>query len=97
MSRIAAALFLLLVPTAASAHVGVGDTSGIARGFLHPIGGFDHVLTMVAVGLFAVGEALYIASRRNKGEEKIEPVRGSLWMTSQDWARSWKQIGRAHV
>ncbi len=53
MSRIAAALFLLLVPTAASAHVGVGDTSGIARGFLHPIGGFDHVLTMVAVGLFA--------------------------------------------
>ena len=47
-------------------------------------------VTTLAVGLFAVGEALYVASRRHLGEEKIEPVRGSLWMTAADWARSWK-------
>ena len=47
-------------------------------------------VTTLAVGLFAVGEALYVASRRHLGEEKIEPVRGSLWMTGADWARSWK-------
>jgi putative tricarboxylic transport membrane protein len=48
-------------------------------------------VTTLAVGLFAVGEALHVASRRRlHGEEKIEPVRGSLWMTREDWRRSWK-------
>src|ERR1700716_3706344 len=47
-------------------------------------------VTTLAVGLFAVGEALYVASRRHHTEEKLEPVRGSLWMTKEDWARSWK-------
>ena len=47
-------------------------------------------MTTLAVGLFAVGEALYVASRRHHTEEKLEPVRGSLWMTKEDWKRSWK-------
>src|SRR5689334_13234993 len=47
-------------------------------------------VTTLAVGLFAVGEALYVASRRHLVEEKLEPVRGSLWMTKEDWQRSWK-------
>jgi putative tricarboxylic transport membrane protein len=47
-------------------------------------------VTTLAVGLFAVGEALYVASRRHIVEEKLEPVRGSLWMTKEDWKRSWK-------
>ncbi len=47
-------------------------------------------ITTLAVGLFAVGEALYVASRCHLIQEKLEPVRGSLWMTKQDWARSWK-------
>jgi putative tricarboxylic transport membrane protein len=47
-------------------------------------------VTTLAVGLFAIGEALYVASRRNKQEDELVPVRGSLWMTAQDWARSWK-------
>jgi putative tricarboxylic transport membrane protein len=47
-------------------------------------------VTTLAVGLFAVGEALYVASRRKHSNETLEPVRGSLWMTRQDWARSWK-------
>ena len=47
-------------------------------------------ITTLAVGLFAIGEALYVASRRHVVEEKLEPVRGSLWMTREDWRRSWK-------
>ena len=47
-------------------------------------------ITTLAVGLFAIGEALFVASRRHHQEEKIEPVRGSLWMTKEDWRRSWK-------
>ncbi len=51
-----------LAPSVAWAHVGVGSTSGFAHGFWHPIGGIDHVLAMVAVGLFAAnlgGRALW--------------------------------------
>ncbi len=47
-------------------------------------------VTTLAVGLFAIGEALFVASRRHLVEEKLEPIRGSLWMTKEDWRRSWK-------
>jgi urease accessory protein len=53
---------LLLASSAAYAHTGVGTTSGFTHGFVHPIGGIDHVLAMVAVGLFAAhlgGRALW--------------------------------------
>jgi len=45
---------------------------------------------VVAVGLFAIGETLYLAARHRHGAEEIIPVRGSVWMTREDWARSWK-------
>jgi putative tricarboxylic transport membrane protein len=47
-------------------------------------------VTTVAVALFAVGETLAVAGAHLRTDEKLEPVRGSLWMTGQDWARSWK-------
>jgi len=47
-------------------------------------------ITTLAVGLFAIGEALHVASRRHHAAEVLEPVRGSLWMTKEDWKRSWK-------
>jgi urease accessory protein len=47
------ALIGLLLPTAAYAHTGVGDAHGFVHGFMHPLSGIDHVLAMVAVGLFA--------------------------------------------
>jgi urease accessory protein len=62
MRAILTALFVLL-PTAAFAHAGHGDVSGFAHGFMHPVGGLDHILAMVAVGVFAVvlgGRALYL-------------------------------------
>ena len=57
------ALTLVAVPTAAFAHTGVGDAHGLAHGFMHPVGGIDHVLAMVAVGVFAFvlgGRALWL-------------------------------------
>ena len=48
-------------------------------------------VTIAAVGLFAVGEALFLAwqGRESKVGEVMK-VSGSLWMSRQDWARSWK-------
>jgi urease accessory protein len=40
-------------PSFAYAHVGVGDTVGFAHGVAHPLRGLDHILAMVAVGLWA--------------------------------------------
>ncbi len=45
---------------------------------------------VVAVGLFAVGEALYMASRPLLRTAVILPISGSLFMTREDWKRSWK-------
>lgn len=54
---------LATLPTAAFAHTGAGDTNGFVHGFMHPVGGLDHVLAMVAVGLLAArlgGRALWL-------------------------------------
>jgi putative tricarboxylic transport membrane protein len=71
--------------------VGIDRLTGQARlsfGIPELLDGVE--VTTLAVGLFAIGEALYIASRRHHTEEKLEAVRGSLWMTKEDWKRSWK-------
>ncbi len=47
------AFLLILVPTAAFAHPGHEHIPGLLSGFMHPVGGLDHVLAMVAVGVFA--------------------------------------------
>ena len=71
--------------------IGVDLQTGQARftfGVLELLDGINVII--VAVGLFAVGETLYLAARRNKGDDEILPVKDSLWMTAEDWARSWK-------
>lgn len=58
-----AGLSIALTSGQASAHVGHGDVDGLMHGFLHPIGGLDHMLAMVAVGLLAAllgGRALWM-------------------------------------
>ncbi|WP_230166484.1 HupE/UreJ family protein, partial [Pseudomonas mediterranea] len=50
--RILGALALLLAPALAFAHPGHGD-NGLIAGLGHPIGGLDHLLAMLAVGLWA--------------------------------------------
>lgn len=51
----AAATLTVLCATPAAAHVGAGEAHGLVHGLAHPIGGLDHVLAMVAVGLLAAG------------------------------------------
>jgi urease accessory protein len=46
-------LGLALVPTLAQAHPGVHHTAGFGQGLSHPLSGLDHVLAMLAVGLWA--------------------------------------------
>ena len=45
-------IFLLFWPLAAWAHVESGQAGGFASGLWHPVSGLDHVLAMVAVGLW---------------------------------------------
>jgi len=54
---------LALAAGAAEAHTGVGATSGFAAGITHPIFGADHLLAMIAVGLWAAllgGRAMWL-------------------------------------
>lgn len=50
--RVAATAALALVASAAAAHVQAGQASGFLTGLAHPVSGLDHVLAMVAVGLW---------------------------------------------
>ena len=71
--------------------IGIDVLSGQARftfGVPQLLNGLDVVV--VAVGLFAVGEALYVASRMRRDTEEIIPVRGRVGMNRDDWRRSWK-------
>lgn len=43
----------VLAPSLAFAHPGHGDAVGFVAGAAHPVGGLDHVLAMVMVGVFA--------------------------------------------
>ena len=43
---------LLLAAGAAQAHTEAAAANGFAAGFLHPLLGFDHLLAMVAVGIW---------------------------------------------
>ena len=50
--RYSIGLLLAGITTMAFAHSGEGAASGFISGFLHPVFGWDHVIAMVAVGLW---------------------------------------------
>lgn len=63
MRLLLALAILVLTPALASAHTGVDHPAGFVHGFEHPLGGLDHVLAMIAVGIFAFvlgGRALWL-------------------------------------
>lgn len=47
------ALLLCAAATPALAHTGIGTVHGLEHGFLHPLAGPDHLLAMLAVGLWS--------------------------------------------
>jgi putative tricarboxylic transport membrane protein len=70
--------------------IGIDPTSGQQRltlGIPELADGIDVVV--VAVGLFAVGEALWIAAHLRRTPAEIITV-GAATMTREDWRRSWK-------
>jgi putative tricarboxylic transport membrane protein len=71
--------------------IGIDLLTGQARftfGIAELNDGID--VTQVAVGLFAVGETIWLASRHRYGKDEILPISGSLMMSKDDWRRSWK-------
>ena len=71
--------------------VGADLQSGLARltfGNMSAVEGIETVPVIVAI--FALGEALYIASRYRKVGWNILPMKGKALMTRDDWKRSWK-------
>src|SRR6218665_1923936 len=75
----------------ALAIIGIDQLSGQARmsfGVPDLLDGVE--VTTLAVAMFAIGETLYIAAQGKRAPETVESVRGSVWMTAADWARSWK-------
>ena len=60
---LAVGIFLLLLPATASAHTEGGAVGGFISGFKHPVTGLDHIVAMVAVGLwgaFLGGRAMWL-------------------------------------
>ena len=71
--------------------VGIDLQTGQPRFTFGQPGLLDGVdVLIVAVGLFAVGETLYMAGRRYAGKDEVLPLSGSLYMTKMEWRRSWK-------
>ena len=71
--------------------VGIDLQTGQARYTLGMPAMLDGIsVVIVAVGLFAVGETLYVASRLRRGDQDITPISGSLWMSRDEWRRSWR-------
>lgn len=71
--------------------VGIDLQSGQARYTLGSLELLDGISVItVAVGLFAVGETLYVASRLRRAQQDVEAIKGSVWMSREEWARSWR-------
>jgi urease accessory protein len=63
VARLLAFLAVALFPAVALAHMGVGPADGLMNGLAHPVTGLDHILAMVAVGLWAAqrgGRAIWL-------------------------------------
>ena len=76
--------------------VGIDSQTGQQRfafGVPELLDGIDVVV--LAVGLFAVGEALYVAAYQSRITEHVEKLKGSLLMSAADWKRSWPAWLRA--
>ncbi|MFT4149536.1 MAG: tripartite tricarboxylate transporter permease [Paracoccaceae bacterium] len=82
----------------ALALVGIDQLTGQARlafGVPQLLDGVE--VTTLAVAMFALGEAFYVAAQRDTETDEVIAVKGSVWMSKTDWARSWKPWLRGTV
>jgi urease accessory protein len=52
MKHLPVALALILMAVPAQAHIRQGEATGFVSGLAHPVSGLDHIIAMVAVGLW---------------------------------------------
>jgi putative tricarboxylic transport membrane protein len=70
--------------------VGIDSVTGQRRlTFGQPLLADGLDIVVIAVAIFAVGEALWVAAHLRRTPLQIIPV-GTPWMGKQDWKRSWK-------
>ncbi|MFY8114170.1 MAG: tripartite tricarboxylate transporter permease [Rhabdaerophilum sp.] len=71
--------------------IGVDNQSGQLRftfGLTELYDGINVII--VAVGLFAIGETLWLAAQPKGGNDEVIKVTDSVMMSREDWKRSWK-------
>lgn len=84
------------------AVIGTDLQTGVSRltfGQSDLLEGID--IIVILMGIFGVGEVLWYLTHRNQGgneggTEKLS-LRGKLWLTRDDWRRSWPAILRSSV
>lgn len=94
LPKAAFAVFLGLVISS----VGIDLQSGTARftaGIAELQDGVGFVV--VAVGLFAIAEVLISLEAMFAGKSEIIPVKGSLWLTAEEWRRARGPILRGSI
>jgi len=86
------AMFLgLLIST-----IGIDSLSGVHRftfGLMELQGGIDFLIAII--GIYALGEVFESLKSIGKGQTKIQKKFGRIWITKEDWKRSWKAILRS--
>jgi putative tricarboxylic transport membrane protein len=71
--------------------VGADLQSGLSRLTFGSDAALEGIATVaVIVSIFALGEALYLASRFKDSGWQVVPMKGKALMTREDWKRSWK-------
>ena len=72
--------------------IGIDNQTGQARFTFGLAELYDGInVIVVAVGLFAVGETLYLAFQKSsKKPEEVLEIKDSIMMSRADWSRSWK-------
>ncbi|KUL26260.1 tripartite tricarboxylate transporter permease [Streptomyces regalis] len=86
-SRIRGLISLLLGLTIGVVGIDQSGQQRLTLGIPQLADGIDVVV--VAVGIFAVGEALWVAAHLRRRPAEVIPV-GRPWMGKKDWQRSWK-------
>lgn len=78
--------------------IGVDNQSGQLRFTFGITELYDGInVIVVAVGLFAIGETLWLAAQPKSNDNEVLEVKDSIMMSREDWRRSWKPWLRGSV
>lgn len=78
------------------ATIGIDALSGVQRftfGLMSLQGGIDFLIAII--GIYALGEVFEGLSSIGKGQSRAQQKFGRIWITWEDWKRSWPSILRS--